>query len=290
MSTKKKTDDARADRMLAMIAGELHAIFKRGTADVIQVGRLLLQAKMKLGHGRFLPWLKKEFSLSDKSAERYMAAHKFMTNVAAPLRKFDKMSNLKLRPSAIYELDEMHSRGTVTEADVVTILNEAAKNWVGSERLREILKSCRPDEAAPETTGGAEPEVTAAAEITGEAMTGEATDAAASTEPAGEETGEAGDGAGKQPTEMPPDNPPPSAKDERNLASFAASILTLKRLATGSLEKYVATDVETADLETVANFVRAVADLKKKQSAETGISADSSAEARKTHYAEAEAA
>jgi len=187
MSTKKKTDDARADRKLAEIAGELHVIFKRGTADVIQVGRLLLQAKKELGHGRFLPWFKKEFSLSDKSAERYMAAHKFMTTVAAPLRKSDKMSNLKLRPSAIYELAEMHSRGTVTEADIVTILNEAAKNWVGSERLQEILKSRHPAEAAPETAGGAEPEVTAAAEVTGE---GEATNTAASTEPAAEVTGE----------------------------------------------------------------------------------------------------
>jgi hypothetical protein len=66
--------------------------------------------------------------------------------------------------------------------------------------------------------------------------------------------------------------------------------LNLKRLATGSAKKYAATVVQTADLETVADFVLAVADLKKKQSAENSIPAESSAEARKAQYAEAEAA
>ena len=50
---------------------------------------------------------------------------------------------------------------------------------------------------------------------------------------------------------------------------------------------YVATAVQTADLETVADFVRAVADLKKKQSAETSVSAEATAEACKAQYAEA---
>jgi hypothetical protein len=48
--------------------------------------------------------------------------------------------------------------------------------------------------------------------------------------------------------------------------------------------------VQAADLETVADFVRAVADLKKKQSAEASTSPESSAEAPKAQYAEAEAA
>ena len=82
---------------------------------MIQVGRLLMSAKKEVGHGEFLPWLEKEFSLSEKSAQRYMAAHKFMTDVAAPLLKSDKLSDLRLRPSALYELVEMHSRGTSTK-------------------------------------------------------------------------------------------------------------------------------------------------------------------------------
>ena len=290
MKTKKA--DTVSVPKLVKITGELHAIFKRETADVIQIGRLLRSAKKEVGHGEFLPWLEKEFSLSEKSAQRYMAAHKFMTTVAAPLLKSDKLADLRVRPSALYELTEMHLRGAVTQADIEAVLKEAAKNWVGSKRLEEILKIRHPVEATPEATREAEPEVAGEApgEVTGEATAGEASDTARSTEVAGEATGCAGDGKGEQTTEMPPHTGPkpksaPSAKDEGNLTAFAADILNLKRLATGSAKKYVATAVQTADLETVADFVRAVADLKKKQSAKTSVSAEASAEARKAQYA-----
>jgi hypothetical protein len=274
---------------LVKITGELHAIFKRGTADVIQVGRLLTLAKKEVGHGEFLPWLEKEFSLSDKSAERYMAAHKFMIDVAAPLLKSDKLSNLQLRPSALYELAEMHSRGTITQGDIEVVLKEAAENWIGNKRLEEILRSRHPVEATPETTAGVE------SEAGGGATTDEAAGEAASTQAPTEVIGEAGDGKGEQSTEIPPDTAPkpksaPSARDEGNLTAFAAHILNLKRLATGSAKKYAATVVQTADLETVADFVRAVSDLKKKKNAETGISAEASSAERKTQPAEAQAA
>ena len=128
-----------------------------------------------------------------------MAAHKFMIDVAAPLLKSDKLSNLQLRPSALYELAEMHSRGTITQADIEVVLKEAAENWIGSKRLDEILKSRRPNEAAPEAAGETEPEVADAdAEVTGEVMTGEPTGMATSAEPVGEATGEAGDGKSEQ--------------------------------------------------------------------------------------------
>jgi hypothetical protein len=301
---KKKTDDVRAVPKLVKITGELHAIFKRETTDVIEVGRLLMLAKKEVGHGEFLPWLEKEFSLSEKTAQRYMVAHKFRIEVAAPLLKSAKLSDLKLRPSALYELVEMQSRGTVTQEDIEAVLKEAAENWVGTKRLTEIIVTRHPveavisTEATTEATGDATTD-DATAEVTGE-TTGEptndrATDTATSTEAAGKAIGEACDGKGEHSAEWPPDTAPkpksaPSAKDEGNLSNFSANILNLKRLATGSAKKYAATSVQTADLETVADFVRAVANLKKKQSAETSISAEASAEARKSQYAEAEAA
>lgn len=295
--SRKKTDADRAIPKLVKITDELHAIFRRETEDVVQVGRLLTSAKKEVGHGEFLPWLEKEFSLSEKSAQRYMAAHKFMTTVAAPLLKSDKLADLRMRPSALYELSEMHSRGAVTQADIEAVLKDAAKNWVGSKRLEEILKSRHPVETTPKATREAEPEVPgeAAGEVIGEATTGEAIDTAQSTDTAGEAPSGAGDGKSEQTTETPPDTAPrpksaPSAKDEGNLIGFTANILNLKRLATGSATKYLATAVQTADLETVADFVRAVADLKKKQNAETSVSAEATAEARKAQYAEAEAA
>ena len=308
--SKNKTETASVPK-LAVITSKLHDVFKRRGSDVIEAGRLLLQAKKELGHGKFLTWVGKEFSLSEKTAQRYMSAHKFIIEVAEPLLKSDKLSDLRLHPSAIYKLIDAQESGTldgypVKQADVEAILKEAVQNWIGSKRLIEILQNRHPVEATVEATGEAQPHAAddltgapvtgepagmatsaePAGEVTGEAMSGEATDTAASTEPAGG----ARDGKGEQSTETPPNNPPPSAKDERNLASFTAGILSLKQLVAGSATKYVATAVQTADLETVADFVRAVADLKKKLSAETSISAEASAEARKAHYAEAEAA
>ena len=112
--------------------------------------------------------------------------------VAAPLLKSDKLSNLQLRPSALDELAEMHSRGTITQADIEVILKEATENWIGAKRLGEILRSRHPIEAPPKITAEAEPE--ASGEIPGDPATGEAIDKVTSTEGAGEATDEAGDG------------------------------------------------------------------------------------------------
>jgi hypothetical protein len=41
--------------------------------QAIDLGALLLQAKTKVGHGRFGKWLEKNCDLSERSAQRYMA-------------------------------------------------------------------------------------------------------------------------------------------------------------------------------------------------------------------------
>jgi hypothetical protein len=137
--SKKNKDDTRAAPKLVKIAGELHAIFKREATDVVNAGRLLKQAKKEVGHGNFFQWLKEEFSLSEKTAERYMAAHEFWVSVVARFRGSDKLSELRIRRSALYELAERHSAGTITDADIEAILKEATNNWVGQTKLQEIL-------------------------------------------------------------------------------------------------------------------------------------------------------
>ena len=41
--------------------------------QALDLGGLLLQAKAKVGHGRFGKWLEKNCDLSERSAQRYMA-------------------------------------------------------------------------------------------------------------------------------------------------------------------------------------------------------------------------
>ena len=45
---------------------------KRGVEHAIAAGALLLEAKEKLQHGQWLPWLEEHCGLSERSARRYM--------------------------------------------------------------------------------------------------------------------------------------------------------------------------------------------------------------------------
>lgn len=172
----------------------------------------------------------------------------------------------------------------ITRADLEAVLREAAENWIGEKRLIEIFRSRHPE--ATEADGEIKPED--AGETLRKTTTGEAV-------PDTEVAGEVADDEAEQSSETPPHPVPKpksalSAKDEGNLSTFNTIIKNLTRLASGSAEKYAAATVQTADLETAADFVRAVADLKKKQGAGSSTSADELAADRKQYYAKDKAA
>lgn len=75
---------------------ETHGLLKRTTEHIIQIGQNLLSIKASLGHGYFALWLRAEFALSERQAQRFMlVAERFGD-------KTDKMSLLPL--SVLYEL------------------------------------------------------------------------------------------------------------------------------------------------------------------------------------------
>ncbi len=56
-------------------------------ANILEIGRRLLEVKDELPHGQFLPWLQKEFSMTASTANRYMmAASKSLTSRSAFLQ------------------------------------------------------------------------------------------------------------------------------------------------------------------------------------------------------------
>lgn len=77
-------------------AATIHARLKRTAEDIIAIGQDLIAVKERLGHGQFLPWLRSEFEMEQKTAWRFMEVS----------RKFgEKLGKLpNLRPSALYEL------------------------------------------------------------------------------------------------------------------------------------------------------------------------------------------
>lgn len=56
---------------------------------MIEIGRHLIEAKDRVGHGHFLPWLEREFQWSEDSAERYIGVAKRFPN-SADLRNFTR--------------------------------------------------------------------------------------------------------------------------------------------------------------------------------------------------------
>jgi hypothetical protein len=63
--------------------------------QALYLGDLLLQAKAKVGHGKFKRWLEKNCELSERSAQRYMALKEQWPKIEAWLK--DKVADLSLR-------------------------------------------------------------------------------------------------------------------------------------------------------------------------------------------------
>jgi hypothetical protein len=86
---------------IGKIASRIHKLRQRTCEDVIQIGRLLVEAKAKLGHGLWGEWLRHEFTWSQDTAERFISvAVVFGKAKSAMLRNIDVSSLYELaRPS-----------------------------------------------------------------------------------------------------------------------------------------------------------------------------------------------
>jgi hypothetical protein len=66
---------------LAEHAAAIRALGKSVIGDVIEIGRWLTDAKVIAGHGRWLPWLEREFGWSEDTAERFMSLHRLQGQI-----------------------------------------------------------------------------------------------------------------------------------------------------------------------------------------------------------------
>jgi Protein of unknown function (DUF3102) len=83
--------------VLAAHAAEIKRLGKRVIGDVIEIGARLTECKRICGHGKWLPWLDREFGWTDKTAENFINVHKLSS-------KFENFSNLDLPISGLYLL------------------------------------------------------------------------------------------------------------------------------------------------------------------------------------------
>jgi hypothetical protein len=131
------------DPVLAEHAAEIRRLRKRAAEDIIEIGRLLTICKGIVGHGNWLDWLEREFSWTDKTAERFMAVA-----AAAEAGKFDKLSNLNIGASSLYLLAKPSTPQTAI--DEVAERAEAGKEPSTGE-VKRIIEERKA--AATETTG-----------------------------------------------------------------------------------------------------------------------------------------
>jgi hypothetical protein len=108
---------------------------KRLLADIVEIGKRLDRVKERVGHGNYIPWLKKNFGMSADTAENYVAVFRLSRSP-----EFRKLRNLPL--DILYLLGRKS-----TPPETVTIV---ARRVEAGEPLKTIraeirqLERCEP--------------------------------------------------------------------------------------------------------------------------------------------------
>ncbi|UGY28178.1 DUF3102 domain-containing protein [Bradyrhizobium septentrionale] len=122
------------ETILAQKAEAIRALGKRMIGDIIEIGRLLTEAKQIVGHGNWLPWIEREFGWSRQTANNFINVFKF-----EEFGKVPNFGNLSLPVSGLYMLA---APGTPDEAREALIARAE-----GGERLSFKAVAIQIDEA-----------------------------------------------------------------------------------------------------------------------------------------------
>jgi hypothetical protein len=119
------------------IAKQIRALRQRTCKDVIQIGRLLIEAKDQLGHGEWGEWLRNEFAWSQDTAERFI-------NVAKAFGKADSATLRNLDLSALYDLARPSTPQSARD-QVVELIGD--KNPPSLADVRSIIRDAKAADA-----------------------------------------------------------------------------------------------------------------------------------------------
>lgn len=111
---------ALADRIKAEHVACQNAL-RTGVAHAIECGRLLIEAKAKVSHGEWLPWLLENVPFSERSARGYMRLYRELPKLDEPNRQ--RIADMSLS-EALRELADHHSPKPETGKVPVTIDGE----------------------------------------------------------------------------------------------------------------------------------------------------------------------
>ncbi len=97
-------------------AQETRGLLKRTSEDIIKIGKNLLEAKARLPHGQFIPWVKAELNISQSTSWRFMQAaqgnpvksfkmNDFIPQIEATSHEVSQEDGTALADTIIVELD-----------------------------------------------------------------------------------------------------------------------------------------------------------------------------------------
>jgi hypothetical protein len=236
MSKAKKTKPPERKTALDRITTQLRALFRRETKNIIEIGTLLIESRELLAneHGEWLPWLEKNFDLSARTAQRYIATAEYVASKSDTVSYFSNLA-----PTVLYWLAAGQHYDEKEEAAILAATRERRVDQDAAAAICEALAPADDDDDEDDDDedgsgegGGQDDDAEENAEI--EAIL---------------------DGP---PPAVPPPAPIPPPPDFA-LRAFDDAISALKRLMTKPSAQFAKTIHTANDLEGVECFIRTVA-------------------------------
>lgn len=133
---------ARTLRWASGAAAAIRVKLRRTTLDLIEAGQLLRQAKRRLPHGAFGPWLEESVGLNRKTVWKLMQAAKAFEGRMSPAETFE--------PSALYLLGSPSAPAAARNAALELA---AAGRPVTAAVARQLLAEARPGGVSADPRG-----------------------------------------------------------------------------------------------------------------------------------------
>ena len=271
-----------AQRTLEDIEWEVSSVLRSKTRTDLRLGCLFNEAKERVRHGDWGPWLRRHTALSERTARNYMAAATWVAERAAAksatVADFDYQLE-HLSPGAIYALA---SGKKYSDETVERVLAAAEQRHLNEEDVKEIakhgakaaiLKEIKKAEAEAEAKAARLAEAKAAGFETVEAWEAaceaereaayKAEHAAWEAERAKDEQERAEVDAildGGPDPDLPPTPEPVAASSEAfHVTTFETAIDRLRSVMTKPLSTFAAVKVSPSDIERLAAFLQDVA-------------------------------
>ena len=231
----------KAQRALTEIETELSLALQNRTSAMLDIGRLLNEAKALVDHGAWLPWLRRHTALPPRTAQQYMAAAAWADAKNATIAHLDLDY---LSPGAIYAL----ASGRYTDGTVKRVLDTAAaaQRHINESDVKEIAKT------------GAKAAILQ--EIEAERVKWEAAQQAEEAEAERERTEVEAILDGGPDTDLPPASEPVVASSETfHVATLERTIEALRSIMTKPLSTFRSAKISPNDIEQVTAFLQKVA-------------------------------